>query len=463
MVFSSEIFLFIFLPLTIIIYFLSGRFKNIALLVSSLLFYAWGEPVYILLMLGSVCANYLFGLAIEHILQCSAASSRHADFKRFVLAAACALNLLLLGVFKYTGFVISNLNHLGIAVSDPGIDLPIGISFYTFQSISYIIDVYQGKVPAQKSILKLGLYISMFPQLIAGPIVRYSDVEREIDHRQTSLEDFYEGTRRFMIGFSKKILIADIVGKIADTAFSMNDLSMNMAWLGAFAYALQIYFDFSGYSDMAIGLGRIFGFHFLENFNYPYISKSIQEFWRRWHMSLGGWFRDYVYIPLGGSRCPQIRVSFNLFVVFFLTGLWHGASWNFVVWGIWYAIFLIFERFAKQRYRAVKFPSAIQHIYAILVIVTGWVFFRAETCRAAFTYIGAMFSFRFDDTPITCISLECFVMLMTGMILSIPVYQIVFGNKYMRLFQDVFVTGCFIVGILYMVGNGFSPFLYFRF
>lgn len=463
MIFSSEIFLFIFLPLTIIIYFLSGKFKNIALLVVSLLFYAWGEPVYILLMLGSVCANYIFGLVIEHTILCPSAFSRHIDFKSLFLTVACAVNLLLLGLFKYTSFVISNLNTLGIAVSDPNIELPIGISFYTFQSMSYIIDVYKGKVSAQKSILKLGLYISMFPQLIAGPIVRYSDVECEINHRHTSLEDFYEGTRRFMLGFSKKILIADNVGKIADAAFSMNDISMNMAWLGALAYALQIYFDFSGYSDMAIGLGRIFGFHFLENFDYPYISKSIQEFWRRWHMSLGGWFRDYVYIPLGGSRCPETRVCLNLFIVFFLTGLWHGASWNFVVWGVWYAMFLIFERFVKKRYRAVQFPSVVQHIYTILVIVIGWVFFRAESCRAAFTYIGAMFSFRFDNSPIICISLECFVMLMIGSILSMPVCQILFKNKCMRLFQDVLVTVCFIMGILYMVGNGFSPFLYFRF
>ena len=440
MIFSSEVFLFIFLPITICLYFLSGRFKNILLLAASLLFYAWGEPVYILLMLISIASNYLFGLIVGRL---------HMPLiRKIVLAVSCIFNLALLAVYKYTGFVVSNLNSLGFAIADPGIALPIGISFYTFQSMSYVVDVYRGRVSYQKNILKLGLYISMFPQLIAGPIVRYSDVEREISDRHTTLDDFYEGAKRFMLGFSKKILIADIVAQIADNAFSMDNLSANMAWFGILAYSIQIYFDFSGYSDMAIGLGRIFGFHFLENFNYPYISKSIREFWRRWHMSLGGWFRDYVYIPLGGSRCAETRIYFNLFIVFFLTGLWHGASWNFVIWGIWYAIFLIGERFLGSRNFKYKVPRILQHAYACLVIMIGWVFFRAETCRMALSYIRAMFSFRFDRAPAINISAECITMLIAGIILSLPTYKAVQHHaKLSRVLSDVIAITCFALSI----------------
>ena len=455
MVFSSETFLFIFLPLVIVVYFLSGRFKNITLLVASLLFYAWGEPVYILLMLGSITGNYLFGIFMGKL---NSPISRKCG-----LAVSCAANLVLLGVFKYIGFIISNLNILGFSIAQPGIELPIGISFYTFQSMSYVIDVYRKKVPAQRNILKLGLYVSMFPQLIAGPIVRYNDVENEINNRHTSLEDLYEGSKRFMFGFSKKILIADVVSKIADTAFTMDGLSMNMAWIGAIAYTIQIYFDFSGYSDMAIGLGRIFGFHFMENFDYPYISKNIREFWRRWHMSLGGWFRDYVYIPLGGSRCSESKVYLNLFIVFLLTGLWHGASWNFVVWGLYYAIFLIIERFIGKRYNTAGVPVVIRYIYAMSVVIIGWVFFRADTCSKALTYIKAMFSFKFDHALAIHTSLEYVVMLIIGIILSMPVYRILSVQKVLRAFTDILAISCFILGILYMVGNGFSPFLYFRF
>ncbi len=456
MVFSSEIFLFIFLPLTIAFYFLSGRFKNIVLLAASLLFYAWGEPIYIVLMLVSIAGNYLFGLLMGKL--------HLSSVRKAVLVIACMVNLAFLAVYKYAGFVVANLNSLGFAVGDPGIDLPIGISFYTFQSMSYVVDVYRGKVSTQRNILKLGLYVSMFPQLIAGPIVRYSDVESEINSRHTTPEDFCEGAKRFMIGFSKKILIADIVAKIADTAFSMDGLSTNMAWLGIIAYSIQIYFDFSGYSDMAIGLGRIFGFHFLENFDYPYISKNIREFWRRWHMSLGGWFRDYVYIPLGGSRCAEPRIYLNLLIVFFLTGLWHGASWNFVVWGLWYAVFLIGERFWEKRNLKCRIPSILQHIYACLVILIGWVFFRAETCGAAITYIRAMFSFRFDHAPAINISSECMTMLIIGIVFSMPVYKMLHSRvRFFRGLSDVLAVACFALSILYMVGSGFSPFLYFRF
>ena len=326
MVFSSEIFLFVFLPITMLCYFIFKPCRNLILLLASLLFYAWGEPVYVILMLVSIIVNYLLGLLIE--------AQESVKIRKLTLAFSCTLNLAFLGLFKYASFLIQNLALIGIEIKDPEIRLPIGISFYTFQAMSYVIDIYRQKVPAQKSVFKLGLYISMFPQLIAGPIVRYSDIEQEIDNRHTTYNDFYEGSKRFMLGFSKKVLIADTVGKAADIAFGMNNLSMNMAWLGAIAYTIQIYFDFSGYSDMAIGLGRIFGFHFLENFNYPYVSTSVKEFWRRWHMSLSGWFKDYLYIPLGGSRCGKLKIYRNLIIVFLLTGLWHGASWNFVVWGL---------------------------------------------------------------------------------------------------------------------------------
>lgn len=327
MVFSSPLFLFIFLPIVIAGYYLiNQKFRNVWLLLVSLFFYAWGEPVYIFLMIASIIINYFSGLLLSKVL---------GEVKRkIVLVCSILVNLSALAYFKYCGFFVRNVNDLfNVNIPIKEISLPIGISFYTFQGISYVVDVYRNNAKCQKNILNLGLYISFFPQLIAGPIVRYEDFEKQILNRKESSDKFYSGVRRFIIGFSKKILIADQLSTLADSVFSRNGMSALAAWIGAVAFTLQIYFDFSGYSDMAIGLGKMFGFDISENFNYPYISKSIKEFWRRWHISLSTWFRDYVYIPLGGSRCKPIRSYLNLIVVFLLTGLWHGASWNFVAWG----------------------------------------------------------------------------------------------------------------------------------
>lgn len=373
-----------------------------------------------------------------------------------------------MGVFKYTGFVVENLNRLGLHISDPGIVLPIGISFYTFQILSYVIDVYRGNVNAQKDIFKLGLYISLFPQLIAGPIVRYSDIEKEIHSRTISWDDLYHGSQRFMKGFAKKILIADRVSEIADYAFGVgNGLSMNMAWLGALAYTIQIYFDFSGYSDMAIGLGRMFGFHFLENFNFPYISKNVREFWRRWHMSLGGWFRDYVYIPLGGSRCSLLRTCINTIIVFFLTGLWHGASWNFIMWGLWYAIFMVIERIVNRKFELKHKNNFIAHLYALFIIILGWVLFRADNLHAALSYWKAMFTPFIDNSIVINITAEQITFLIIGCILAIIPPNISeqkwIKSKIAIACKPVLIILLFIIAIMYMVGAGFSPFLYFRF
>lgn len=456
MVFSSEIFLYIFLPIVIILYNLVGRrLKNICLFLASLFFYAWGEPVYVLLLLLSIAVNYAMGLLFDVF-------NNNGTAKKIVLIIACIGNICFLGYFKYIAFIIINLNRLGFDLVVPDVKLPIGISFYTFQILSYVIDAYRGRVKIQHNILSLGLYVSLFPQLIAGPIVRYSDIEKEIDKRSTTAEDFYLGAKRFMFGFAKKVVIADTVCMIADNAFLATDLSMNMAWLGIMAYAAQIYFDFSGYSDMAIGLGHMFGFHFSENFNYPYISKSIKEFWRRWHISLGSWFRDYVYIPMGGSRCSKARTYFNLIFVFALTGLWHGASWNFVAWGLYYAFFLVLERMLGNF--SEKIPAIIKHAYAVVVILVGWVFFRAEGLAAAFHYIRAMFSFKIDKSPLISLSREGVFMLIVAIILCMPVYKSIEKvTEKKQWITDVMAVLCFMLGIMYMVGVGFSPFLYYRF
>lgn len=336
MVFSSSVFLFAFLPIVLFVYFFAAeKYRNFVLLGASLLFYAWGEPKNIVVMLISIAVNYLFGFAV----------AREWKVKKIALVLSVIYNLGVLFVFKYLNFAVDTVNRVsGAQIEIAQIALPIGISFYTFQIMSYVIDVYRGNVKVQKNLIDLALYISLFPQLIAGPIVRYIDVERQIKRRLTTFEGAKIGVIRFAIGFSKKVLIADQLAVLADTCFAGANPSIWLNWIGIVAYSLQIFFDFSGYSDMAIGLGKIFGFDFLENFNYPYISQSIQEFWRRWHISLSSWFRDYLYIPLGGSRAGKVRTYINLMIVFFLTGLWHGASFNFIVWGLFYAVFLVLER-----------------------------------------------------------------------------------------------------------------------
>lgn len=464
MVFSSPLFLFIFLPIVIAGYYLiNQKFRNVWLLLVSLFFYAWGEPVYIFLMIASIIINYFSGLLLSKVL---------GEVKRkIVLVCSILVNLSALAYFKYCGFFVRNVNDLfNVNIPIKEISLPIGISFYTFQGISYVVDVYRNNAKCQKNILNLGLYISFFPQLIAGPIVRYEDFEKQILNRKESSDKFYSGVRRFIIGFSKKILIADQLSTLADSVFSRNGMSALAAWIGAVAFTLQIYFDFSGYSDMAIGLGKMFGFDISENFNYPYISKSIKEFWRRWHISLSTWFRDYVYIPLGGSRCKPIRSYLNLIVVFLLTGLWHGASWNFVAWGGYYVVFLIFERMGLSKVLE-KAPAVVGRLYSILVIVCGWVLFRANGLRNAISYYMSMFDFQNTKIWVDLVSVmnrQYIFCLIAGIIFSMPIGKHILKEDETTgtlrfVINNVLVFGCFTLSICYMLGNGFSPFLYFRF
>ena len=389
MVFSSVSFLLFFLPCLLLVYFIVPQrlreLRNFVLLAFSLVFYAFGGVRYLALLLASVLINYLCGLL--------AADGHSPRTRKCAVALASVLGLGRLGWFKYAGFFASTANSLGLPIPVPQIVLPVGISFFTFQGLSYVIDVARGDAPCQRSLLRVALYVALFPQLVAGPIVRYTTVAREIGERQESVTEFADGLTRFFFGFAKKLLLANAMGEAADAVFSLSPalLSAGTAWVGAIAYTFQIYFDFSAYSDMAIGLGRMFGFHFLENFNYPYIAASVTEFWRRWHISLSSWFRDYVYIPLGGSRrgtAAQIR---NLTVVWLLTGLWHGASWNFVAWGAWFCLLLIGEKFL-WRGLLERTPRPLRHVYAMLAVVISWVFFRAPTLSAAAAYLRVMFT-----------------------------------------------------------------------
>ena len=389
MVFSSISFLIFFLPCLLIVYFcVPKRFRrarNVILLLFSLVFYGYGGVKYLMLLVLSVAINYVCGLA--------AGSARSKAGRRAGVIMAAVLGLGLLAWFKYSGFFAKTLVSLGLNLPIPQVVLPIGISFYTFQGLSYVIDVYRGEAPAQKNPVNVALYVTMFPQLVAGPIVRYTTVAEEIDNRNESLDEFSEGAVRFMFGLAKKMIIANMMGAVADGIFGteISQISAAAAWVGAIGYTLQIYFDFSAYSDMAIGLGRMFGFHFLENFNYPYISASVTEFWRRWHISLSTWFRDYLYIPLGGNRCSAARNILNLFIVWFLTGMWHGAAWTFIIWGLWFFVFLVGEKYVWGGLLR-KCPEFIGHIYTMLIVILSWVFFRSESVSYAFRYIGLMFS-----------------------------------------------------------------------
>jgi alginate O-acetyltransferase complex protein AlgI len=393
MIFSTPVFLFLFLPAILLGHYACPRFlRNAFLLMASLFFYAWGETIFVQIMIVSILFNFLFGLWVD--------KTRAQSRGRLVLAVAVGGNLALLITFKYANFLVDGLNGFLSLVGVETIELmpihlPIGISFFTFQALSYVIDVYRGTAIPQRNPLHLGLYISLFPQLIAGPIIRYHDIAKQIVHRTTSIPLFARGARRFIIGLAKKMLVANVLGEVADSIFAIpsETLSISAAWLGAIAYTFQIYFDFSGYSDMAIGLGHMFGFRFLENFNYPYISQSVTEFWRRWHISLSSWFRDYLYIPLGGSRKGGLRTYRNLITVFFLCGLWHGASWTFVIWGLYHGAFLVLERAGFHRKLACIWRP-LRHCYALFVVVVGWVFFRAETFSQAIDYLSAMTGLR---------------------------------------------------------------------
>ncbi|HKM92321.1 MAG TPA: MBOAT family protein, partial [Prolixibacteraceae bacterium] len=431
MVFSSITFLIYFLPITLLLVFGVRIFgnkdnyslQNFVLLIMSLLFYSWGEPVYVLLMIGSILLNYLLGKAIG--------GSTNPEKRKAFLVLSIVMNISTLALFKYAGMLAELLNSL-IPYSTnllpvPEIRLPIGISFFTFQAMSYLFDVYKNEVPVQKKVLNLALYISFFPQLIAGPIVRYHDISEQLENRTIDMPGVYYGLKRFIIGLAKKVLIANVMAEAADEIFAMGatELTAPLAWLGIICYTLQIYFDFSGYSDMAIGLGRVFGFKFLENFNFPYIAKNIQDFWRRWHISLSSWFRDYLYIPLGGNRKGKVRTYFNLIIVFFLCGLWHGASWTFVAWGLYHGLFLILERFFHGK-TTIKIPIIFNYVYTILVVMVGWVLFRADNFSSSLMYLKAMTGFGANENLVIWKYLEnrkLIAMLFIGIIASTPIFN----------------------------------------
>lgn len=455
MIFSSSLFLFCFLPIVFVVYHICDpKYKNAILLLASILFYAWGEPVYVYLIFSSIIINYLLACRIEDL--------QNKKRRKFVFVLAMVFDLFVLIFFKYMNFFVSNLLNIGIKIEGyKEIALPIGISFFTFQVMSYVIDVYWGNVKAQRNCADLALYISMFPQLIAGPIVRYIDVENEL--KQRNHDKIYEGIQRFMIGFSKKVLLADVIAPLAEYSFGTEEVTAGIAWVGLLAYTLQIYFDFSGYSDMAIGLGKMFGFTFMENFDYPYISQSIQEFWRRWHISLSLWFRSYVYIPLGGSRCSLLKCCRNLLIVFLLTGFWHGANWNFIFWGVYYAVFLIAERIFLARLMQ-RWPVFWKRFYTMVVVMIGWVFFKVESLPEAFGYIRNLFAFSegWWKEVLFRVNREYIFFLILGIVFSMPTGKKVKEKCNEKLYDGI-VFSVFLCAILYMVGNGFSPFLYFRF
>lgn len=473
MVFSSAVFLFIFLPAVLLLYFLPVCFwnrrledhrRNLVLCAASLIFYAWGEPVYIILMLLSIGFNFNVGLDIERC-------SDDPKTKKRILIAAVVFDLMLLGFFKYSNFLIGNVNGLFSAdIPLIKISLPVGISFYTFQILSYVVDVYRGQVKAQHNIVSFAMYISMFPQLIAGPIVQYSDIEKQLFGRRHTPEKFLDGVFVFIRGLGKKVIFANAIGAAHTEILSggTEGLSAATAWLAAICYTMQIYFDFGGYSDMAIGLGRMFGFEFMQNFNFPYTATSIKDFWKRWHISLSGWFRDYVYIPLGGSRKGTSRTILNLAIVWSLTGLWHGAAWNFVAWGVFYGFLLILEKYPLAGILS-KIPVWIRHITTMIIVIVGWVFFSCESIGEAFDLLGAMFLlkgnaasdaqwvyyFRSCGFPLLLMSLSAF-----GVFAGIPKPR----NKYLSAVGSVCVYGAVMaLCVVCLVSDTYNPFLYFRF
>lgn len=489
MVFSSTIFLFIFLPAVLAGYYLlDRRFKNIFLLIASLVFYAWGEPKFVFVMAVSIMVNHGFALFIdtsltqaESLIQYSTAA-KYKKRARFCLFLTIAFNLSLFFIYKYLDFTIENLNRAGMLfgfqpIPLRNIALPIGISFFTFQAMSYVFDVYYRRGRVQKNPLNTALYISLFPQLIAGPIVRYETVAEEIFSRKETVSDFSRGIKRFIIGLAKKVIISNSVAIIADKTFgytNFSDLSVVFAWLGAVAYTFQIYYDFSGYSDMAIGLGLMFGFHFNENFNYPYISKSVSEFWRRWHISLGSWFRDYVYIPLGGSRVKsKSRHIFNLFVVWFLTGLWHGAAWHYVVWGMFYFVLLVLEKYyhIPDRFKS----QTLRHLYyglTLIFIIVGWVLFRANGLKAAIGYLSCMFGLAgnpFSDVAAVFLLKQSTVILIVALLFSTPVLSQICSKlrfserKFLKAVNMVLYLILFIISVSFTVTSTYNPFIYFNF
>lgn len=472
MVFSSITFIFYFLPLVLMMYFIvPKKMRNFTLFIVSLFFYAWGEPKYILIMLFSTIVDYTNGRLIDKALQ-----KDQFTQAKFFMVLSMIINIGTLGLFKYMNFLIHNINTLfGLSFNSIGIVLPIGISFYTFQTMSYTIDVYRRKVPAQKNIIAFGAYVTLFPQLIAGPIVTYSSIARQMLDRQMTIEKFSNGVRLFIIGLSKKVLLANNIGYLFDTIThgNLQALSVATAWLGIIAYTFQIYFDFSGYSDMAIGLGKMFGFCFNENFNYPYVSRSITEFWTRWHISLSSWFREYVYIPLGGNRKGIKIQTRNIFIVWMLTGIWHGASWNFLIWGIYYAILLMIEkRWLLDRLN--RLPSVCSHMYTMFFVVLGWAIFAFDKWRVMRYYLQGMFGFHhngfmdhdfiyFISSYIILIIILCVASTSYPKKMMHALFHSRRNQTWFILLQNMGLTIIFLLSIGYIVNASYNPFLYFRF
>ncbi len=461
MLFSSNVFLFAFLPSILLVYYLVPRkFRTPALLLWSLAFYGWGEPVYLFLMIGTILINYLFGFWI-HTRQSKGLSAKS------VLAAGVAVNILILGFFKYAGFFVNQLKALlpfMAGVKAPEIALPIGISFYVFQSMSYIIDVYRNDAPVQKNVLTFGTYVTLFPQLIAGPIVRYSDVALQLTDRKESMDKFASGVQLFVIGLGKKLLLANPMGNVWELLQEQNGTLA--AWVGLLAYSLQIYFDFSGYSDMAIGLGRMFGFEFLENFNYPYISTTITEFWRRWHISLSTWFKEYVYIPLGGNRKGLPRQILNLLVVWGLTGFWHGASWNFLLWGLYYAVLLIVEKLFFLKWLQ-KLPRFVGRVYSLLAVMLGWALFFFEDMGQLGAFFAKLFTLSATDVKATNLILGFAPMLLVSCFAATPLLKQLgdrLQGKWIVRYGKLAACGVILVlCVAALASNSYNPFIYFRF
>lgn len=458
MVFSSITFLFYFLPIVLAIYYLvPNKWKNIILLISSFIFYFYGEPKYVILMLFSIICTYIFGLLIN----------KYKKHSKLFLTLFICISVGLLIYFKYINFIIQNINlWLNNKIDLIHVALPIGISFYTFQMISYIVDVYRGQAKVQKNILKLAMYVSLFPQLIAGPIVRYKAIEEQLEKRDYTMEKFAQGTRRFIIGLGKKVLIANVLGELTTTFNASNDTSILFYWLYAISVMLQIYFDFSGYSDMAIGLGKMFGFEFLENFNYPYIATSITDFWRRWHISLSSWFRDYIYIPLGGNRVSKAKWIRNIMIVWMLTGLWHGAEWNFIFWGLYFGILLIIEKLFLEKYLK-KLPKIISRIYTLLLVMISFIIFNGNNILQKIGGLAGIGGVPAISQESIYYLKSYFVVIIIGIIGATPILKNIANSnkihKLINVLEPIFLLLMLIISTSYIVDGSFNPFLYFRF
>ena len=464
MIFSSLTFLFAYLPLTLAVYFLAPlRWRNLVLLLVSLFFYGWGEPVYISIMILSILIDYTHGMLVEKYRS-------NDKLARYFVGQSVAFNLLLLGFFKYWDFLAANLSLIpGVTVPQLGIALPIGISFFTFQTMSYTIDVYRRDAPVQRNIIRFGAFVTMFPQLIAGPIVKYKTVAEELNHREHTFENFAVGARRFCVGLAKKVLLANSIGALWEAqlaAQGADTLTVVGGWMGLLAFGFQIYFDFSGYSDMAIGLGWIFGFHFNENFDHPYLSKSVSEFWRRWHMSLTSWFREYLYIPLGGNRGGTAKALRNILIVWFCTGFWHGASWNFILWGMYFALWLILEKYVLKNVLA-KSPAVFKHFYTLVIVFVGWGIFAMEDLTVCGQYLSACFGGAPLWSTVDGYTLRSYVVTFVALVAASTTLGVKGWNrlpaKVQKIMTPILMAMSLILCTAYLVDGSYNPFLYFRF